>query len=760
MGAISNSLKKINNNLKVTVKENRGIIFKAFFFLNLMAHFPLIAQKDSKSFMSSSNENDLTIITRKEMPFEKYNFKRTKYHHKAQEYLMGNGEMGGWASNDGLGFKKLWFADVWQNETARQSLDGPKLNISDCDMSDQSVIHYSSQLNIKNGILETSLSHEDGIKYSSTIFFSTINKHVLVINVKNESNKKSINFNLSLPFKNYQLNLSNSFTLTAKPKDIVQFTNAAWSLKSSLPIVKTDNNYQITLGPNDEVNLKYSVVTQFDQKDYVAESIKSISHFNSPIKILIESQKKAWNEHWKRIGSVILPDGDNAKWFYRSIYTLYATSGSQKFLPGELQFSIPDSDWKMHPFTYGYAGWAIWCYTILGDKDAAKQMAKWHYKPKALKENVKILFPETGAVEVIYKDKNKGRHTYLDTYNTNAIAFGHEITTEGYNINYPTGSWDLQRQLDAFASSFFCAISQYYSDDKFTKEYTYPVLKGTAELWSSLVKWDSLKKHYYLPPLLSVSENIMEKSVLDAVLAARWNLKMASVYADKLRIDDSLKEKWSYIYKYLYIPQNDSIYLEYLNDKQTRPGGGYFGIRAYTYFGFPVMETLGDINPEKARRSLDRSWKRNDNGEGMITFIMNWFSLTESYLGFGNKAYEISNLTTTVKDPSGVALYEYNEKQPDGTLKGHNPYFLTGYSSFILSQIAMLLQNYNNSIKVFPALPDHWKDVEFYNLPAHGNRKVSAVIKSGKIKQIIVKKDSEIKTYNPQQIPVTISIKD
>ena len=739
----------------------KGKISKVIFILFFIMPIILFCQNNNENQLDKDKnlETNSTDIIRKEMPFEKYHFERTQFNSEDQELLMGSGEMGGWVSNNGLGFEKLWFADVWKNNIERKSLPGPKLILVNNGINSNNASDYTSELNIKNGILSTSFSNGENIKYSSKIFFSKTNKRVLVIHVKNESQEEALKFNLSLPIDDYKVKETDSFSLSAKSVDTTHFTQTAWNLRSNQPISQSKNLYGITIAPKEDITIQYSLVTAFNSKEYFIESQENTKGTEG-IQELVKTQKKAWVEHWKRIGSIILPDGENAKWFYRSLYTLYATSGSEKFLPGELQFSIPDSDWKMHPFTYGYAGWAVWCYTVLGDELSAKKMAKWHYKPKALKENVKILFPKTDSVEVIYKNKSKGYHTYLDSYNSDAIAFGHELTTEGYNITYPTGNWDLQRQLDAFAASFFNTLSQYYPNEKFTKEYTYPVMKGTAELWSSLVKWDDAKKHYFLPPLLSVSENIMEKSVLDAVLAARWNLKMAAKYASELGIDKSLQTKWLHIYEHLYVPQNSNVYLEYLDDDQSRRGGGYFGIRAFTYFGFPAMETISDINAEKARRSLDMSWGRNDQGNGMITFIMNWFSLTESYLGYGNKAYEKSNLSTTIKDKTGAALFEYGERQLDGSIKGTNPYFLTGYSSFILSQIAMLMQSYNGTIKIFPAIPDHWKNMAFYDLPAQGGVKVSAILKSGTIQQIEVKNGNKIIKNNSKEIPTIIKITD
>ena len=677
------------------------------------------------------------------MPLEEYNFIREDYQPDDIEFLMGNGEMGGWVSKDGLGFEKMWFTDVWLDSETRMSLPGPKLILENEQIVFQDPLNYKTELNIRNGILTTSVELGDGTSYTSKVFLSIANKHQLVIHVKNRSQQTYLRCGLLLPCEGFIIEKHGVNQLVGTSRDEEAFTKMAWAITTGIDLEKNEEAFSISIAPNQSVTLRYSLVTHYDSKEYKAMALK-----NSEIELeydqLAKEQVTKWNDQWLSSASVILPDGENAKWFYRSLYTLYATAGADHFLPGELQFSIPDVDWKMHHFTYGHAGWSVWAFALMGDKEHAKKMARWHYKPEALRENVKILFPETGPTELLYNDSSKGVHTYLEAYNPDAIAFGHEVTTAGYNIpSHNTKHWDLQRQLDAFAASLFHIIYHLYPEEDFLTNYTYPVMRGTAEMWSSLVKWDSLRRFYYLPPLLSVSENIIEQSVLDAVLAARWNLKMSALYAQKLNRDVELQEKWQHIYNHLYIPRNDTIYLEYLDEKKARSGGGYFGIRAYMYLGFPVLENIPDIDVSMARKSLDITWDRNRQGEGMITFISNWFALTEAYLGFGNNAYELSRLATRAQDPSGVALYEAMDRKVDGSISGINPYFLTGYSSFILTQLAMLLQSFNDNISVFPAVPDKWEDIEFYDLPAQGGVRVSAVMHSGKVRGITFKKDGK-----------------
>jgi hypothetical protein len=70
-------------------------------------------------------------------------------------------------------------------------------------------------------------------------------------------------------------------------------------------------------------------------------------------------------------------------------------------------------------------------------------------------------------------------------------------------------------------------------------------------------------------------------------------------------------------------------------------------------------------------------------------------------------------------------------------------YFLTGYASFTMVPVSMVLQSVGDEIRVFPAVPKAFGDIEFYNLPATGGIRASGVMKSGKIQWVRLEKDEK-----------------
>ena len=63
----------------------------------------------------------------------------------------------------------------------------------------------------------------------------------------------------------------------------------------------------------------------------------------------------------------------------------------------------------------------------------------------------------------------------------------------------------------------------------------------------------------------------------------------------------------------------------------------------------------------------------------------------------------------------------------------------------------MLLQSHTGVIRVFPAVPENWKNVSFNNLRAMGGFLVSAALKDGKVVrlEIYAEKGGRLAVFSP-----------
>ena len=282
-----------------------------------------------------------------------------------------------------------------------------------------------------------------------------------------------------------------------------------------------------------------------------------------------------------------------------------------------------------------------------------------------------------------------------------------------------------QRHIDGFAAAMFYRIYRYYPDTAFLNQRTYPVLRGTAELWRSLATWDNNKKGYMLPVMQSLSEDFREKNLLESVLAAKWCLQTASRYATIVNKDIELSNRWKEISEKLIIPQNDIKYVESSGKTGEREGAGYQGVRGVVYLGYPVSELISQLDKTKVYRTFDDAWIRNKKGAGMISFVAGWNALSESFNRRGNETLQYLDVNLQCLDKSGVSLRE--------VAGNPNDYFITSYTAYINAVISMLLQSYDGETNAFPAIPNSWKDVEFYNLPGESDIRVSGKMKDGKV---------------------------
>lgn len=81
----------------------------------------------------------------------------------------------------------------------------------------------------------------------------------------------------------------------------------------------------------------------------------------------------------------------------------------------------------------------------------------------------------------------------------------------------------------------------------------------------------------------------------------------------------------------------------------------------------------------------------------------------------------------------------------------YRPFTLEGNFAFAAGIHEMLLQSHTGVIRVFPAVPENWKNVSFNNLRAMGGFLVSAALKDGKVVrlEIYAEKGGRLAVFSP-----------
>ncbi|KAA6330291.1 hypothetical protein EZS27_020985, partial [termite gut metagenome] len=522
--------------------------------------------------------------------------------------LSGNTAIGGLLDPLGRGVYNIEVNDLYLNNLERVSGPGMMLNI--VQFAGLQPASYRQSYNLENGILTTDVGYSNGA-YHSEMFFSQDNKELMVYTLTNQGAQNLVcNIDIGRYALKYANHTGSSLYFTSHDGS---FSSLHYFLHSNLPLgnrLPYSQDVYVTVPPGKklEITLRLKV-----------ESNNTAQQFANPADVipLFENHVKKWKENWQSMGVVILPDGDYARAFYRSLHWLQCTAGADTHLPGECQFATLTSNiaeayhfhgkawlnlspWEQRPFSYGGAGWSLFAYSWLGDQVRAGKMLSNYYFPETLKKNVTRIFP-VGYQEFTYQNKSKGRYEYLSNDNPDAMSFAHEQLHDGLSTIYSYPDyWEKQIHVQGFAPALF-----YHYNRLFTaKEDTvYAVMKGSAEFWRTILHYDAKQKSYSLAPLLSLTEDLFEKDILDGLLAAKWVLTQASYLAQQRNTDSDLRKEWLHIAQNIRIKDKNDVYLEFGGDDGSRAGAGYQGIRGYAYLGFPTLELMKGFSEKKVNKS-------------------------------------------------------------------------------------------------------------------------------------------------------------
>ena len=692
---------------------------------------------------------------------EKYKFTRGIDNYKDVQLLVGNGEMGALARQDGLGFDQLWFSDFWRTAAARMPLFGPQFKID----KESPLTEYSQVLSLEDGVLTTIVKRGD-CHYKSELFFSEADKDLLVIRLS-DFDFQGNTLTLSLPVLDtskdkgsrhevvksesdllFLLNKESSHCITGssideamrdprmlfKAHEPYPFTNKmVYGVWCSAPLKETNiyGQYSLNIENAKEVTLVFTEATSWHGGNLVNNVLNQL-HGHHDYSLLHQANLTKRKENWTKTPVIELPDERFEQLWYRSLYWQYSTSASEKFLTGECQFAF--EGWNMIPFTYGSAGWGVHAFTMLGNPENALKMLKQHDKPEAQNRNALhwLQFAEKERKE---SGLDQAPPYKQDIHSKEARCFAHEIQTSGDGTLVTFGN---QGHLHGFALELFQRYYNYYPSEEFLLTHLYPVAKGIAEFWANFLIWDHKSKEYITPKTWGASEGGMQNNPLDAVLAVKKCMKAAVKYANMLNKDEDLVEKWEFIGKNIHLPTNEQGYVAYKghNVEFPKESTGYHGVRFINAFNFVNQELIEEIDPMNVEELLEKTAISNKFGQGFAVFHSAQSALAECMFGRGNSALGYMEGILKALDKSGTCLRECEDR---GMV-----YFLTNSNAYMLVPVFMMLQSNSEKIKLFPAIPDKWKNVRFYNLPIDNNRKVSAEMKNGKIKHVQIMKDGEV----------------
>lgn len=275
-----------------------------------------------------------------------------------------------------------------------------------------------------------------------------------------------------------------------------------------------------------------------------------------------------------------------------------------------------------------------------------------------------------------------------------------------------------------------------YSQDKqFLRQQAYPFLKEAALFYQNTLKQgpDGLL-HIPLSASPEYFSNDIEAWTPDptAGLSLVRNLLHYNIQASRvLDVDPGLRRKWATMEQKLApYPVDDS-------GLKVQPDAPYDRSHRHPMHLFPIFPG-GDLNVEG--NSADRKL--------IAKSIENWiFQGTGEWTGwsFPYASLIASRVRLRTQALNELRIYKQAFIWPNGfhvngdyhrygySIHDYQPFTMEAECAFTDAVNSMLLQSWGGKVRIFPSVPDSWKDVSFENLRAQGGFLISAEMVNGEV---------------------------
>lgn len=440
-----------------------------------------------------------------------------------------------------------------------------------------------------------------------------------------------------------------------------------------------------------------------------------------------------WNHYWSQ-SSVTLPDPILQKQYQNEMYK-FGSATRENSYPISLQAVWTADNGKLPPWKGDY------------HHDLNTQLSYWPtYIGNHLSEGM-------GYLNTLWNQR--------DTYKRYTRQY---FETEGMNIpgvctltGEPMGGWiqyAMSQTVGAWLAQHFYLHWKYSADREFLKERAYPFLKEVAvymEQNSTVDSKGTRKLEFSSSP--EIYDNSLQAWFTDMtnfdLSLMHFLFGTAAELAGELGLD---KEAGHWAELKSQLPDFD---LDAEGSLTFAKGFPYND--SHRHFSHALaIHPLGEIDwndGEKAQNIIRATLKKlQDYGPDYWTgYTYSWFANMQARAFNGEEAAKA--LRTFAECFCLKNTFHVNGDQ-SGTGKSrftYRPFTLEGNFAFASGIQEMLLQSHTGTIRIFPAIPESWKNVSFENLRAMGAFLVSATRENGQITKLRIysEKGGELKIISP-----------
>lgn len=446
-----------------------------------------------------------------------------------------------------------------------------------------------------------------------------------------------------------------------------------------------------------------------------------------------------WNHFWAQ-SSISLPDSILQKQYQNEMYK-YASATRENSSPISLQAVWTADNGKLPPWKGDY------------HHDLNTQLSYWPtYTGNHLQEGL-------GYLNTLWNQQDVYKKFTRQYFETDGINVPGVAALTGQ----PMGGWSqyaMSQTTSAWLAQHFYLHYKYSADPVFLKERAYPFLKEVAtylEQVSEVTPEGVRKLEFSSSP--EIYDNSLQAWFPDMtnydLSLMRFLFKATAELANELKLTDEAAH-WSALEAQL--PNYDID-----TDGSFTFAKGHSYDDSHRHFSHAMaIHPLGLVDwndGEEAQRIIKATLKKmGDKGpDYWVGYSYSWFGTMKARAMDGEGAAEALRTFAECFCLKNTFHVNGDQTKSGKSRFTYRPFTLEGNFAFASGIQEMLLQSHTGIIRVFPAIPESWKDVSFENLRAMGAFLISAKKENGKLTHVRIRseKGGVLKIHLPEYSKLT-----
>lgn len=425
-----------------------------------------------------------------------------------------------------------------------------------------------------------------------------------------------------------------------------------------------------------------------------------------------------WKNYWAK-SSVSIPDSVLEKQYYLEMYK-FGSAARADAPPISLQAVWTADNGKLPPWKGDF------------HNDLNTQLSYW---PAYTGNNLDL---EEGFLNWLWKNRPAFKKYTKDYFGVEGMNVPGVATLEGE----PMGGWiqySMGQTVAAWLGHHFYLHWKYSMDRDFLEKRAYPWLEDVAVFLDQIaVKGEDGKRKLIMSSSPEIFNNsrkawFAETTNFDLALI-RWTYEKAAELATELGLTEDAAH-WKQV-----LSEWPGFNIDAETGLTFAPGVPY--VVSHRHFShLMAFHPLGliDFSKGEADKQIIKNTLRNLEKVGpdyWCGYSYSWEGNLYARAFEGEKAAEALRIFAEC-----FCLKNSFHVNGDQCKAGHSkftyrPFTLEGNFAFASAIQEMLIQSHTGVIKIFPAIPDSWKDVRFHNLRAQGAFLISAKMENGEMEKV------------------------